>query len=115
MHEPTRGAGNGTIGSKISGTLSGLLPRKIKYRFFFSFVIVIHIPFFLFQLYYFNRTERLIVERAVNHYEKRFQLQDEHRFPAMDRIGTQPRIYRCPDGGIGGEAAEGTGFIEINR
>jgi hypothetical protein len=26
------------------------------------------------------------VERAVNHYEKRFQLHDEHRFPAWIKL-----------------------------
>lgn len=38
-------------------------PQKIKYRLFFSFILVILIPFFLLQIYYYRQTEDLLVQK----------------------------------------------------
>jgi hypothetical protein len=48
---------------KMMGLLRKLLPQKIKFRLFFGFVLVILIPLFILQLYYYRQTEDLIVNK----------------------------------------------------
>ncbi|NQX61120.1 histidine kinase [Paenibacillus qinlingensis] len=48
---------------KMRGLLRRLLPQKIKFRLFFGFVLVILIPLFILQLYYYRQTEDLIVNK----------------------------------------------------
>ncbi|MNI24582.1 Sensor histidine kinase YehU [compost metagenome] len=55
--------GGHTMINRWFDILSGLFPQKIKYRLFFSFVLVILIPFFLLQIYYYRQTEDLLVQK----------------------------------------------------
>lgn len=45
------------------GRITMLLPQKIKHRLFLSFVLVILIPFFILQFYYYRQTEELLVQK----------------------------------------------------